>query len=113
MENTRMTFWHNKTHLALGLLVLTLLLTPDLAHAAGAGGIMPWDRNLMRISQSFTGPFAYAITIIGLVGACAMLLFAQEIPYFMKAVAFIVLVGSLLMGANAFAATMGWVGSVV
>ena len=113
MENTRMIFWHDKTRLVLGLVVLILLLTPEFAHAGSTGSVMPWDNNLSKISQSFTGPFAYAITIIGLVGACAMLLFAQEIPYFMKAVAFIVLVGSLLMGANAFATTMGWVGSVV
>lgn len=94
-------------------IVVVVLLLPNLAHAAGAGGIMPWDTNLQRVSQSFTGPFAYAITILGLVSACAILMFAQEIPYFVKAVVFVVLIGSLLMGANAFAATMGWTGAVI
>jgi len=102
-----------KTTVVLALLLLTALLVPDAAHAAGAGGLMPWDTNLQKISQSFTGVFAYSMTIIGLVGACIILLFAQEIPYFLKAVCFVVLVGSLLMGANAFANTMGWTGAIV
>ena len=97
----------------LALAVGVLLLSAHAAHAAGVGGAMPWDSSLLRVSQSFTGPFAYAMTILGLVSAGVVLLFVQEIPYFIKAIAFVVLVGSLLMGANACASTMGWAGAVV
>ena len=102
-----------KTTLILGLLVLAWAFAPEVAHATSVGGAMPWDSSLLKVSQSFTGPFAYAMTILGLVSAGVVLLFVQEIPYFIKAIAFVVLVGSLLMGANAFASTMGWAGAVV
>jgi len=103
--------WPNVTAL---FLLLTFMAMPSMAHAAGAGGIMPWDQNLMRVSQSFTGPFAYAMTILGLVAAAVMLFFAHhDGGGFIKAVAFVVLVGSFLMGANAFASTMGWTGAVI
>lgn len=74
---------------------------------------MPWDNNLQKVSASFTGPMAYAVAIIGCVAAGATLIFAQEIPYFLKAVCFIVLAASFMCGANAFAGTMGWTGAVV
>jgi type IV secretory pathway VirB2 component (pilin) len=107
--------WPSPTRLILALLVLSLVVTigPSLAHAAGAGGVMPWDNNVTKISQSFTGPLAYGVALIGIVGAGAVLIFAQEIPYFLKAVCFVVLAASFMCGANAFAATMGWTGAVI
>jgi succinate-acetate transporter protein len=42
-----------------------------------------------------------------------MLIFAQELPFFLKSVCFIVLAASFMRGANAFAATMGWTGAIV
>ena len=74
---------------------------------------MPWDQNLTKISASFTGPFAYALALIGCVAAGSMLIFAQELPWFLKAVCFVVLAASFMCGANAFAGTMGWTGAVV
>lgn len=93
--------------------VVSFVMVPSLAHAAGAGGTMPWDNNMTKISQDFTGQLAYAIAVIGCVGAGAMLIFAQELPWFLKAVCFIVLAASFMCGANAFASSMGWAGAVI
>lgn len=90
-----------------------LLMAPALAHAAGAGGNMPWDNNIQRISADFTGPLAYAIALIGTVAAGGMLIFSQELPFFLKAVCFLVLAASFMCGASAFASSMGWTGAVV
>jgi type IV secretory pathway VirB2 component (pilin) len=73
---------------------------------------MPWDSPFQKIIASFTG-LAYGIAIIGCVGAGAALIFAQELPYFLKAVCFIMLAAAFMCGANAFASTMGWTGAVV
>ena len=70
-------------------------------------------RTSRRSSASFTGPLAYGVAIIGCVAAGAALIFAQELPYFLKAVCFIVLAASFMCGANAFAGTMGWTGAIV
>ncbi len=102
-----------RLHLALTVLVLIVPLSPSFAHAAGTGGTMPWDTNLTKISGSFTGPFAYAIALIGCVAAGATLIFAQELPWFLKAVCFVVLAGSFMCGANAFATSMNWTGAIV
>lgn len=111
---TTMSRFSPKTIFVATVLGLTFLFLPDIAHAAGAGGAMPWDKGLLTISQSFTGPFAYAITMLGLVAGAAMLIFAHhEASGFIKFVAFVVLCGSMLMGANAFANTMGWTGALV
>jgi len=94
-------------------LALAIVIGPSLALAAGAGGTMPWDSNIQKISQDFTGPIAYAVALIGCVAAGALLIFAQELPFFLKAVCFVVLAASFMCGANAFAATMGWTGAIV
>jgi type IV secretion system protein TrbC len=103
------------SRLAFAFAVACLFLTvgPSLAHAATGGGTMPWDSNVQKISADFTGPVAYAVAIIGCVAAGGMLIFMQELPFFLKAVCFIVLAASFMCGANAFATTMGWTGSIV
>jgi type IV secretion system protein TrbC len=99
--------------LVIALAVAIVLLVPDLVYAASGGGTMPWDSNITKISADFTGPIAYAIALIGCVAAGGMLIFAQELPFFLKAVCFVVLAASFMCGANAFAATMGWTGAIV
>ena len=107
-----MSFVNSRNAWAIAFACL-LVAAPSLAHAAGAGGTMPWDSNIQKISADFTGPLAYALAIIGCVAAGAMLIFAQELPWFLKAVCFIVLAASFMCGANAFAGTMGWTGAIV
>jgi type IV secretion system protein TrbC len=102
-----------KPMLVIALAVAIALLVPAVAYAASGGGTMPWDSNITKISADFTGPIAYAIALIGCVAAGGMLIFAQELPFFLKAVCFVVLAASFMCGANAFAATMGWTGAIV
>jgi type IV secretion system protein VirB2 len=98
--------------LALAVVAVILVVSPDMAHAGGATA-MPWDSNLKKISDSFTGPLAYGLAIIGCVACGATLIFAQEIPFFLRGVVFVVLAASFMMGANAVASAMGWTGALV
>jgi type IV secretion system protein VirB2 len=53
------------------LLVLAFLATD--AGASSGGGSLPWEGPLQTITTSMTGPVAYAISLIGIVVAGAML----------------------------------------
>jgi type IV secretory pathway VirB2 component (pilin) len=46
------------------------------AHAATGGGGLPWEAPLTTLSNSITGPVAYGASIIGIVGAGGILIFA-------------------------------------
>ncbi len=98
-----------------GLFIVGLvLLLPTVANAAGAGGTMPWDANFLKIIQSFTGPTAYGVTILmAVAGACTFAFGHHEASGFIKLIAFVVLLGSFLMGSTAFANAMGWTGALV
>ena len=82
------------------ILALFLVL-PVHAFAASTGGAgLPYENWLNRLRESATGPVAYTVSIIGIIGAGAMLIFGGEINGFLKSIVFIVLVMSLLVGAN-------------
>jgi type IV secretion system protein VirB2 len=51
--------------LALGAALAAL--SAGVAHAAGAGGAMPWDTPLTTIESDLTGPVAVAVTTIAVV----------------------------------------------
>jgi len=81
-------------------LLATMLLSPELM-AAGAAG-MPWEGPLTLIIASITGPVAFAISIIGIVAAGAMLIFGGEIGQFLKTIIILVLVIALIVTATNF-----------
>lgn len=76
-------------------LFATMVLSPELM-AAGAGG-MPWEGPLTIIVASITGPVAFAISMIGIVAAGAILIFGGEIGQFLKSSIILVLVISLIV----------------
>ena len=82
-------------------LLATMLLSPELM-AAGAGGALPWEAPLTLIIASITGPVAFAISIIGIVAAGAMLIFGGEIGQFLKTIIILVLVIALIVTATNF-----------
>ena len=87
------------------ILALFLVL-PVHAFAASTGGAgLPYENWLNRLRESATGPVAYTISIIGIIGAGAMLIFGGEINGFLKSIVFIVLVMALLVGANSMMAS--------
>jgi type IV secretion system protein VirB2 len=82
-------------------IAILALLMPDTSIASeGSGGGLPYESWLITLSDSLTGPVAYAIGLIGILGAGAMLIWGGEISGFMKTIIYVVLVMALLVGAN-------------
>ena len=85
---------------ALGVTVLFLMSTSPLFASSTSGGGLPFDSWLTTISNSITGPFAFSVSIIGLVAAGAALIFGGDMNGFMRSLIFIVLVLSFVIAAK-------------
>ena len=99
--------------LALGVLALMLLLTPDAHASAGTGGGLPYEDWLTKIRLSITGPVAFAISIIAIVAAGAMLIFGGDMNGFMKTLVFIVLVLAFVIAAQNMLSAITGTGAVI
>ena len=84
----------------LATLCVFFLMT-NAAHAAeGSGGGLPYEGWLTQLRNSITGPFAFTVALIGIVASGAVLIFGGELNAFMRTLIFIILVMSLIVGAN-------------
>jgi type IV secretion system protein TrbC len=94
------------------LILLLLLVIAGSAHAAGAGGAgLPWEAPMTTLSNSVTGPVAYGASLIGLVGAGGVLIFAGGmINEFLRAVMFLVLVIALIISGKNTLTAFGFAG---
>ena len=91
----------NNILIALFALLIVAVLMPDQAYAsAGGGGGLPYESWLESLRQSVTGPVAFAVAIIGIVVAGAVLIFGGELNGFFRTLVFIVLVMALIIGAQ-------------
>ena len=79
---------------------LLLLFTQSAFASAAQGGGLPYEGWLTKLRQSVTGPVAFSVSIIGIVVAGAVLIFGGELNAFFRSLIFIVLVMSLLVGAQ-------------
>lgn len=97
------------------LLVLGFMLAfASQAHAsAGAGGGLPYEAWLTKLQASLTGPVAFSVSLIGIVGAGGVLIFGGELNAFLRTLVFIVLVMALLVGANSMMSGLFGSGAVV
>ena len=83
------------------LLVGMVLCVPRTAHAATGGAGLPWETPLTTLSNSVTGNVAYAVSLIGIVGAGGVLIFAGgQVNEFLRAVLFCVLVIAFIIAAK-------------
>ena len=98
------------TVLKVSLCLLALgLLTPCTASAATGGGGLPWDAPLATLSNSVTGPVAYGMSLVGIVGAGGVLIFAGGmVNEFLRAVLFCVLVIAFIIAAKNTMSAFGW-----
>lgn len=92
---------------------IALLFTPDALASAGSGGGLPYESWLTKVRQSVTGPVAFTLSIVGIVGAGALLIFGGEINGFIKTLVFIVLVAALLVGAQNLLSTITGTGAII
>lgn len=62
---------------------------------------LPYESWLRTIQKSLTGPVAFSVAIIGIVSCGATLIFSGgELGKFMKSIVYLVMVMTLLVGAN-------------
>ncbi len=100
---------HSTTAFLLALLTafFFLLLFPDLVQAASTGGTgLEWETPLEKVRDSITGPVAYAISLLGIVVAGAILVFGGEINEFVRRIVMLVLVVSLIVFAADILSTL-------
>ena len=90
-----------------------LLLAHDAHAAAGTGAGLPYEDWLTKIRQSITGPVAFAISVIAIVAAGAMLIFGGDMNGFMKTLVFIVLVLAFVIAAQNMLSAITGVGAVI
>lgn len=60
----------------------------------------PWETGLSKLQKSLTGPVASGLALIGIVASGGMLIFGGEISGFLKSAIYLVLVVSIILGAN-------------
>jgi type IV secretion system protein TrbC len=84
------------------LTIIWLLAVMGSVHAATLGGAgLPWETPLTTLSNSVTGNVAYAISLIGIVGAGGILIFAGgQVNEFLRAVLFCVLVIAFIIASK-------------
>lgn len=85
----------------MALLCILILLAPHDAMASeGTGGSLPYESWLTNLRNSVTGPVAYALSIVGIVTAGGTLILGGDLNGFFRTLIFIILVMSLLVGAQ-------------
>lgn len=89
-----------KKNIIFSTLIFTLSATA--AYASDTqGGSLPYESWLRTLQQSLTGPVAFSVSLIGIVSCGATLILAGgEINKFMRSLIYIILVMTLLVGAN-------------
>lgn len=88
-------------YLALCLLMLSVMVTPENAFASTSNGTaLPYESWLEALRTSVTGPVAFSLSIIGIVVAGGVLIFGGDLNGFFRSLIFLVLVMALIVGAN-------------
>ena len=86
---------------------------PNLAHAATAGGSLPWDAPLTTLRNDITGPVAFTISLLAMVACGAALVFGGEVNEFIRRLIMVVLVAAFLVGVTNLASSLGISGAIV
>lgn len=82
-------------------LVVLLMLNTCWASSTGGSSVLPYENWLQIFQKSITGPVAFSVSLIGIVGCgAALILGGAQINSFLRSVIFIVLVMTLLVGSN-------------
>lgn len=83
------------------VIMLAFCLICPVQAAETTGNSLPYESWLRSLQQSLTGPVAFSVALIGIVCCGATLIFAGgEIGRFMRALIYIVMVMTMLIGAN-------------
>jgi len=111
-DSWRCGTWRIWMYLSMVLLIGWVMM-PDLASAAVAGGGLPYEAPLTRLRASITGPVAFSISLLAIVGVLGLLIFGGELTGFMKVLLFIVLLVAIIVGAQNFVTTFFGAGAEI
>ena len=83
------------------ILFITLATFYSGAFAAGTGGgaALPWEGGLTAIVGSFTGPVAYAVSVLGIIIGIGILIFGNDLNAFGRTIVFLILAASVIVTA--------------
>ena len=93
--------------IALGLLALCMAFLPQDVFAASTGAGLPYDGALTTLRDSISGPVAFSLSMLGIVGAGGMLIFGGDLSGFMRSMVFLVLVIAIIVGASEMVTALG------
>lgn len=94
--------------------VLVALLMLPVMQASQAGGGMPWEGALLKISSSLSGPVAQCVCIIAIAGSGFTLFFGGEMNDVIKWILKFTLVASIvLFGVGLVSSLFGTTGAVL
>jgi type IV secretory pathway VirB2 component (pilin) len=113
MQIVRSFLRRNWKSLVCGVGLGALTCHPNLAHAANAGGALPWDTPLTTLRTDITGPVAFTISLLAMVACGAALVFGGEINEFIRRLIMVVLVAAFLVGVTNLASALGITGAIV
>lgn len=91
---------NQRLFVTLGIMLLLLIVTHPTFASSTSGGGLPFDDWLTKIRQSITGPFAFSVSIIGLVAAGSALIFGGDMNGFLRTLIFMVLVLAFVIAAQ-------------
>jgi type IV secretion system protein VirB2 len=113
MQKTRALFRKTWKPLLAGVALGAVTCHPNLAHAATAGGALPWDTPLTTLRTDITGPVAFTISLLAMVACGAALVFGGDINEFIRRLIMVVLVAAFLVGVTNLASALGITGAIV
>ncbi|MBZ7980327.1 TrbC/VirB2 family protein [Campylobacter sp. RM12640] len=93
-------------------LLLFLIFGVDYLLASTGSG-MPWEGPLTQLKASLTGPVAFTISILAIMGTGAGLIWGGEISGFMKSLIYVILVAAVVVAANNILAMFGVTGALI
>jgi type IV secretion system protein TrbC len=113
MQRIRAQFRRNWKPILGGLALGAVACHPNYAHAATAGGALPWDTPLTTLRTDITGPVAFTISLLAMVACGAALVFGGEVNEFIRRLIMLVLVAAFLVGVTNLASALGITGAIV
>jgi type IV secretion system protein VirB2 len=81
--------------------VLGVVTVAAMAAPAAGNPNLPWENAITTIYTSVTGPLALGVAGVSFVAAGGVLVFGGDVPEFGRRIAYLAMVGAILVGAPA------------
>lgn len=117
MSSTRSLLSNRSFWLMAAMFLVLLFGAVEPVHAAdataGGGAGLPWEGPLAKLRQSISGPVAFAIALLGIIGCGATLIWGGEVSEFVRRIIYVVMVVCVIVFANSLLTGALFSGAVV